>query len=298
MVTVILPAYNEEECVEEVIEDVRSTMEKTGHEYEIILVDDASTDRTGELAREKGVKVIRHAVNRGSGASRKTGILNSQGDIIVMLDVDGTYPAHRIPDLLEHFPEYDQVIGAREAEKGTMKWLRFPAKALIRRLACFLSRTYIPDLNTGLRAFKKDVIMKYLYLVPNGFSCVTTMTLSFLCGGENVKYVPIEYYPRSGGKSKFHPIKDTQAYILTVFRMIMYFDPLRVIMPIFLLTFFLGFLKIGWDYYFKGFLVTSTVIVLLGAVLIAILGMLADLIVVQGRAREHKMGLTGKTRDI
>ena len=158
-------------------------------------------------------------------------------------------------------------------------------------MASYLSKSHIPDLNTGLRAFKKSVIMKYLYLVPDGFSCVSTMSLSFLCGGERVKYIPIDYYPRSGGKSKFHPIRDTQSYLLTVFRITTYFDPLRAIMPLFLSTFCLGLLKIGYDIYLVGHLVTSTVIVLLGSVLIAILGMLANLIVIQGKGREHQLDL-------
>ena len=133
--------------------------------------------------------------------------------------------------MLPHFPAYDQVNGARTSEQGTLPWLRRPAKWFIRKLACYLTGHKIPDLNTGLKAFKRDAMLPWLWVVPDGFSCVTTMTLAFLTNGYAVKYVPTPYRPRIG-RSKFHPIKDTLSYLSTVLRMVLYFRPLKVFLPL------------------------------------------------------------------
>lgn len=286
-ISIVLPCYNEEEAVAIVIDDVRKAMQTTTYTYEIIVVDDASTDKTAEIAKEKGVRVIKQPVNRGSGASRKMGIRNARGEIIVMLDADGTYTAADIPRMLELFPDWDQVNGARTSEEGTMKMLRVPAKWFIRQLAVYLSGTYIPDLNTGLKAFKRSIMMKYLWVMPEGFSCVTTMTLAFLCNGHSVTWIPSAYHKRIG-VSKFHPIKDTSKYLSTVIRMVMYFNPLRVFLPIASLLFFVGVLLGCKNILLNGgSLQEGEIILTLGSVLIGSIGLLADLIVAQGRSRDH-----------
>jgi len=284
-VTVVLPAFNEEEAIVKVIDDVQKAMQSTLYRYEILVVDDSSTDETANRAEAKKVRVIRRPVRQGSGASRKTGIQNAKGDIIVMLDADATYTAADIPRLLEHFPEFDQVNGARTSEQGTMKLLRTPAKWLIRQFACYLAGTKIPDLNTGLKAFKRDVMMKYLWVMPNGFSCVTSMTLAFLVNGHRVKYIATEYHPRIG-KSKFHPIRDAANYIQTIIRMVMYFDPLKVFLPLggFLLLF--GLIKSALSLIYTQTLQESDVIIIIAAIMVFAIGALADLIVAyqkQGR---------------
>ena len=282
-VTVLLPSYNEEGAIPPVITDIRAAMQGTGYAYEILVVDDRSTDRTAELAETLGVRVIRRAVNGGSGASRKTGTQAARGEFIVMLDADGTYTATDIPKLLGYMPEFDQVNGARTSEEGTNKLLRVPAKWLIRMLACYLTKTHIPDLNTGLKAFKRSVMMRYLWVVPDGFSCVTSMTLAFLSNGHPVKYIPTAYKSRIG-KSKFHPVTDTRRYLATVVRMIMYFKPLRVFGPVSLIIFVLAAAKTAWDIWEVGRgLQESTLIMWMTGVLVLMLGMLADLIVAQKR---------------
>ena len=121
-ISIVLPAFNEEKAIEKVIDDVRASMRTGKYNYEVLVVDDHSTDRTAALAEAKGARVIRRPLTGGSGASRRTGIVNAEGDIIVMLDADGSYEAADIPKLLEHFPEYDQVNGARTSEQGTLKF--------------------------------------------------------------------------------------------------------------------------------------------------------------------------------
>lgn len=277
-VSVVLPAYNEAEAIGVVIDQVNEALRRTKYEYEILVIDDHSKDNTAEIARSKNVRVIQRAVTGGSGASRKTGIQNAKGDIIVMLDADGSYEASDIPKMLEHFPQYDQVNGARTSEKGTLPLLRTPAKWFIRMLACYLTNTRIPDLNTGLKAFKKNIMMKYLWVIPQGFSCVTTMTLAFLTNGYAVKYIPSQYHKRIG-KSKFHPIKDTAAYVNTVIRMVMYFKPLKIFMPLATILLLLGFGKSFLSYHDTGSLQESDIIILMTAILIFGLGLIADLIV-------------------
>lgn len=277
-VSIVLPAFNEEEAIAKVIDDVNASMRSTAYQYEILVVDDCSKDKTADIAQSKGVRVVRRAVQGGSGSSRRTGILEAHGEIIVMLDADGSYEAGDIPALLAHFPQYDQVNGARTSEEGTMKLLRTPAKWIIRMLACYLTKTYIPDLNTGLKAFKKDIMRKYIWVLPDGFSCVTTMTLAFLANGYAVKYVPTKYHKRIG-KSKFHPIKDTANYMNTVVRMVMYFKPLRVFGPASFALFTLGIIKSILSFRYTGTLQESDIIILMAAVMVTGLGLIADLIV-------------------
>ena len=156
------------------------------------------------------------------------------GRIVVWTDADMTYPNERIPEFVRYLdenPDVDQVVGARTTEEGTHKWARVPAKWVIRSIASFLSGTKIPDLNSGLRAFRRDVSLPYLRLLPPGFSCVTTITMAFLSNQHPVDYMSIDYAKRSG-VSKFHPFRDAYRYILQVLRMVMYFNPLKVLMPL------------------------------------------------------------------
>lgn len=277
-VSVIIPAYNEEKAIAQVIQDVRKALTKTTYTHEILVVDDASTDKTSDVALKQEARVVRRMVKGGSGSARKTGILEARGEIIVMLDGDGTYEASDIPRLLSYFPDYDQVNGARTSEEGTIKLLRVPAKWILKTLASYLAQTKIPDLNTGLKAFKKDIMLKYLWVLPKGFSCVTTMTLAFLVNGYAVKYIPTTYHKRVG-VSKFHPIKDTMNYLSTIIRMIMYFAPLRVFGPFSFLILVVAGIKSASSITVTGTLQESDIILFLGALLILGLGLIADLIV-------------------
>jgi polyisoprenyl-phosphate glycosyltransferase len=225
-VTVLLPCYNEEQALPSVIKEIRSAMGGTRYSYEILVSDDRSTDKSASVAEDLGCRVIHSPSKRGSGSARKKGILGAKGEIIVMMDADGSYTASDIPKMLEYFPQYEQVNGARTSEKGEYVLLRLPAKWFIRMLASLLSWHRIPDLNTGLKAFRRDTMLQYLWAIPDGFSCVSSMTLAYLCNGHSVKYIPTESRKRIG-KSKFHPFFDTFSYIVTVFRLIIYFGPLK-----------------------------------------------------------------------
>ncbi|HEV2929804.1 MAG TPA: glycosyltransferase family 2 protein [Propionibacteriaceae bacterium] len=280
-VSVVLPCFNERDHVEQEVKRIRAALEAAGMSYELICVDDGSTDGTREVLQGiGGIRTLLLARNQGSGTARRLGTQQARGRVVVWTDADMTYPNERIPELVAELDDsVDQVVGARRGEAGTLKFFRVPAKWAIRKLAAYLTNTDIPDLNSGLRVFKRRVAEPYLRLLPAGFSCVTTITLAFLSNGHQVKYVPIDYFKRSG-RSKFHPFKDAYNYILQVLRMVMYFNPLRVLMPLALTLLAATFVKAGVDLVVHDLRVTgSTVLVGLAAFNIMAIALLADLVV-------------------
>jgi len=287
-VTIILPVYNEAEHLRAEIDRIRAAMDASEYSYEIIVVDDGSTDGSGELAATiDGVRVMRFLQNRGSGSARKAGTAAARGRVTVWTDVDMTYPNDTIPQLVKELDGYDQVVGARRTEEGTMKGLRVPAKWFIRKLASFLTQTKIPDLNSGFRAFRTDVARQYIRHLPPGFSCVTTMTMTFLSGGYSVKYVPIDYAKRAG-ESKFHPVKDTRRYGTQVVRMVLSYNPLRIFLPVGFTLLLLGSGKLVYDAAkYDYHITTNTLLVLFAAFQVIVIGLLADLVVRVTRDRDE-----------
>jgi len=287
MISVVLPAYNEAESVEWVIDKTREALDSGGYNYEILLVDDASTDNTAELAEQKNVRVVRRARNQGSGAARKTGILEAKGEIIAMMDVDGSYDPADLPAMLAEIESYDMINGVREQERGTLKFLRVPTKWLLKKLAEFLSGQKIPDLNTGMKVFRKSVIKRYFWAIPDGFSCVTSMTLALVTNGHRLGYVPIRYHKRIG-KSKFHPIKDTAKYLQTIVRLVIYFDPMKFFLPLSLGVFLIGVIKTIYDWFFViQKMQLSDIVIILAGIMLFVLGIVSDLIVSQTKHFSH-----------
>ena len=224
-VSVVLPIYNEKGHLRAEIDRIRAALEASRYSFELIVVDDGSNDGSeAELSRIEGITLITHRRNQGSGAARRTGTTAARGRVVVWTDVDMTYPNDLIPELVDAMEGVDHVVGWRQTEEGTHKLLRTPAKWVIRKLASFLSETDIKDLNSGLRAFRRDVAMQYVHELPKGFSCVTTLTMSFLGNGYSIGFFPIQYFPRAG-RSKFHWLRDTRRYILQVIRMTLSYNP-------------------------------------------------------------------------
>lgn len=277
-VTIIIPALNEEAAIVQDIAEIRAAMETTGTPYEIMVVDDGSTDRTGELSLGAGARVLRHFSNRGVGAARKTGIEAARGEIIVMIDGDNSYPAHEIPTLLEYMNRCDMAVGDRRIEMGTKKLFRWFAKKSIRMLASYLTKRKIYDLNSGLRAFRKSTVLKYFSILPDGHSWVSTITIAYLASGLTVKYHPIDYFKRTG-VSTFRPFADTAAFIGLVFRTVMFFKPLKFFNPVVLTIFTLGVYKTFWvDKAFgPNRMSDSSVMLFLTALIVLALGVLAEL---------------------
>ena len=215
--TVLLPCFNEEKGIKGVIEEIKKVLSSYPAPYEILVVDDGSTDNSRQLALDCGVRVESHGQRRGSGAARKTGIRKAGGEIIATLDADGSYDPSALPQMLKLIESCDQVNGQRTAEQGCFKPLRRMVKGFIRCLVRMIGRVNIADLNTGFKVFRKTDMLPYLERIPDGFSCVTTMTMLYLADGKRMKFLPVAYRPRKGA-SKFHPFKDTWAFYKTAIK--------------------------------------------------------------------------------
>ena len=280
--SIVIPIYNEQNAVIQTIEQIYSIMEDTDFQYEIVLVDDGSTDQTADKINDfigdkyNNIKLIHHEWNQGYGAALKTGIKSSENEIIVITDADGTYPNNDIPKLLSDISRYDMVVVARIGKNVKIPLVRKPAKWMINKLANYLSGYKIPDLNSGLRVMKKELVEKYINYLPDGFSFTTTITLSLLTNKYKVKYVIIDYMKRKG-KSKIKPIKDTLNFVQLVIRTVMYFNPLKIFLPFSLLFFLPGIGFLIRDLINLNIAQTTVLMMVTGSIILAI-GMLADLI--------------------
>ncbi|MGI5239947.1 glycosyltransferase family 2 protein [Dactylosporangium sp. CA-139066] len=285
--TIVLPCFNEEAHVRAELDRICAAMDDAGLTYELLAIDDGSTDATLDVLHQAQaalphLQVIAMPRNGGAGTVRRLGSRLARGEIVVWTDADLSYPNERIPELVRRLLDdrsVDQVVGARRSEQGSHRLLRIPAKWTIRKIAEWLVGQPIPDLNSGLRAFRRSVAAPYLRLLPPGFSCVTTITLAFLSNQHPVAYVPIEYAKRAG-RSKFRFVRDAYRYLLQVLRMVMYFNPLKALMPLALLLLGIGAVKSVFDVIVHPVrLANNTVMVFLTGLIIGSLALLADLIV-------------------
>lgn len=279
-VSIIIPAYNEENGLGPVLAALLQKMDEAGGKYEVIVVDDGSGDKTAVIAQQYPITVLQHRVNRGYGAALKTGIRQARYDLICITDADGTYPNERIPELVNLLVEknYDMVVGARIGDKVAIPASRKPAKWALGRVANYVAGEPIPDLNSGLRVFKRDVCLQFFSILPNQFSFTSTITMAMLTNQYLVAYVPINYYARVG-KSKIRPIQDTLNFLKLVMRIGLYFAPLKIFLPI---SFWLLILGIAWG---AGTLLAfgqiadiSTLVIIMTAFQVFAIGLLAELI--------------------
>lgn len=281
--SVIVPAYNESAVIADEIRSIRRALQTCAvSPHEIIVVDDGSSDETAELARGAGAIVIRHPVNLGQGAALKTGFANAQGAYVALMDGDGTYPTEDLPRLVQFIAEsgHEQVVGDRQSEQGTLRPLRTFVKKLLRIFAAFLSGQPVGDLNSGMRVLTRDAALRYGPLIPDGFSNSTTLTLASLSHGGRIAFVPIDYKARKNGRSKFRPIEDTYNMLLTIIRMVMYVDPLRVLLPVAFLCVGGGTVKAITDLFrFDYHIATSSMLIIVTGIQIGAIALIADLIV-------------------
>ncbi len=278
-VTVLMPAYNEEAGLAGTVEEIKEVLTAAGVEHEVLVVNDASTDGTREvLKRLPDITVLHHEINLGYGGALKTGIRHASHDLMVTTDADATFPASEILKLLKLAGECDMAVGCRTASDAQVPGVRKPAKWVLTKLANYLSGTRIPDINSGLRLFRRNDVLRFFNILPNGFSFSTTITLAMLSRGMNVKYVPVTC-KLATGRSKWRPIRDTTRMLALIWRTILLFNPLKVFIPLALallvlagLVFFVSWKALGEP------LDTTTAIILLCAVQLVVAGMIADLI--------------------
>jgi glycosyltransferase involved in cell wall biosynthesis len=225
-VSVVIPAYNEENALASVIASIRSCLEKSSIEHEIVVVVDGATDRTEQEARAAADKVLVHPQNCGYGRSLKTGIAAASNNRIVITDADGTYPIDRIPDLLKLLGSFDMVVGARSGKFYRGGIVKRMGRVVFRYLSEYATGQRIPDINSGLRVFRKNQIMPFFPLINSGFSFTTTSTLSYLLNDLLIAYVPIEYHKRHG-TSKVHHIRDSLRALQIIMEAILRCNPIK-----------------------------------------------------------------------
>jgi len=285
-ISIIIPAYNEEQSIKDVIFELDNFLKENNIETEIIVVNDGSTDQTKNILENiKDIKLINHPYNKGYGASLKTGVKNAQYNWILFYDSDGQHNPEYIKELIKYSNDYDMIVGNREGYKGP--FIRQPGKKLLSWTANYLVQKKIPDLNSGFRLVKKDLFSKFSHIFPNGFSLTTTITLAFFKEGFNVKYVSIKINKRNG---KSHvKVNDGFKTIMLIFRTIILFSPLKVFLPASYLILLLSFTSLSLDiihtYSFN--IGDTTILFFISSILIFFFGLLADQI--SAIRREIKM---------
>lgn len=278
--TIILPAFNEEEAIGPVLEKLTLTDEFK--EFEIIVVDDGSDDKTNEIARKYPVKIYRHNVNKGYGASLKTGIRRAGSEKVIMMDSDGQHDPEGLLKMEEMLDEFDMVIGERSADSFQVSNRKF-GKNMIRKIGEYLVEQKLPDYNSGYRGFNRNLIYGLLHMMPNGFSFSTTSTLAFLKEGYSIGTFPVEVKERTGRSSSVKFFKDGSKTMLLLFRIIMLFNPLKVFFPASLFFFLAGFAFGTYGYLvFSRFSNGGMILMILGMLLFFI-GLLADQIAIINR---------------
>jgi glycosyltransferase involved in cell wall biosynthesis len=282
-VSILIPVYNEEQTIGETLRQIMEVCQQLGHKAEVIVIDDGSTDRTPQIAVIAGVILLRHETNRGYGAALKTGIRQARGETIVIIDADLTYPPQRIPALVEELRGADMVVGARIGKSVSIPLVRRPAKWFIQKLANRVAGQTIPDLNSGLRVFRKEQALRYIHLYPDGFSLTTTLTLAFLCDGLAVRYISVDYSVRQG-HSKIRPLRDTFNFIVLIIRMAAYFDPMKIFLPATFLSSLITLYLLVYYFWKDGGVSDTGVLSSVVTLLIFMMGILADLVVRRSRS--------------
>jgi len=272
--TVVVPAKNESGSIVALLSELRAALaELPGLEYEVLVIDDGSSDDTGALAGAAGARVLRHPESLGNGAAVKRGIREARGEWILLLDGDGQHPPAAIPSLLRRAEQHDMVVGSRNGSGGAMH--RNLANLVYNGLASYVTNRRIPDLTSGFRVMRASVAKSYAYLLPNTFSYPTTITLAMLRGGYSVGFEPFRVRPREG-KSHIRLLRDGSRFIIIILRIATFFAPLRVFGPL-----SLAFATLGVAWYVYTFVTASRLtnmaaLLLTQATVIFVLGLISE----------------------
>ncbi|MCF8146355.1 MAG: glycosyltransferase family 2 protein [Deltaproteobacteria bacterium] len=270
-VSVIIPAYNEAPSIGRVVAEILALHPG----IEIIVIDDGSTDRTGDVAGEAGAVVYRHPYNIGNGAAIKSGIRIASGNVLVFMDGDGQHDTADLNELIRYFPEFDMVVGARSSEDQTST-IRSIGNRIYNGLASYVTNFPIQDLTSGFRAIKADLAQHLLYLLPNTYSYPTTLTLGILRSGRSIKYVRIAVKKRQIGKSGIRIIKDGIRFFMIIIRICTFYSPLKIFLPISMVIFLIGLGYYGYTFFTAGRFTNMSALLLTTSVLIFMLGLVSE----------------------
>jgi glycosyltransferase involved in cell wall biosynthesis len=280
--SVIVPAFNEGPSIRQLVVDLQNVTRW----HEILVVDDGSSDETGEQAAAAGARVIRHPYNKGNGAAVKTGIRQASGTFVLIVDGDGQHQPADAVRLVSQLDQYELVVGARsKATQATTS--RRLGNSLLNGLASYLTNRPIPDLTSGFRAARRDCLLEFLHLIPNGFSTPTTTTLAFLKAGYSVQFVPVDAAARQG-VSKIRLGSDGAKFVLILLKLITIFSPLRIFVPVSLATFTLGAAYAVWTIATQSHVTNSSVLLILLSVIMFLIGLVSEQIASLRFERPHE----------
>jgi len=270
-VSVIIPVLNEETSIGDLVRDIR-----TRHpDFEVLVINDGSSDETAAVAASAGARVHSHPYNIGNGASIKSGIRKARGEYLVFMDGDGQHRPADIQRLLDHLPEYDMVVGERD-RRGQSTFFRAWGNYLYNRLATYVTKFPVKDLTSGFRAIKADIARQFIYLLPNTYSYPTTITLGILRTGRSVKYHPIDVHRRRDGRSRVRLIPDGVRFLMMIIKICTLYSPLRVFLPVSAFMFLLGVGYYGYTFLFWGRFTNMSALLFTTSIVIFMMGLVSE----------------------
>lgn len=280
-VSVLVPAYNEEHAIEETITKLNAALGEL-ESFELVVIEDGSEDGTlaklkSLLSRFPKLRVVEHDRNRGYGAALKTGMRHAHSELIAIIDADGTYPIADLPKLVRLAADYDMVVGARIGDNVEYPLIRKIPKYFLRRWINWIVRTNVPDINSGMRVFRKAMGQRFVRILPDGFSFTITITISSIRNNYRVMFEPIDYFERKG-KSKIKPVHDTLRFLQIIGRTGMYFAPIRILGPVVVVLGLLALASLGYDIVVLDNLTDKTVLLFSTLLNVSIFTLLADMI--------------------
>jgi glycosyltransferase involved in cell wall biosynthesis len=268
--SVVIPAFNEAAAIGPLITELRATASWR----EILVIDDGSSDETEAVASAAGARVIRHPYNKGNGAAVKTGVRQAAGAFVLIVDADGQHRPADAVRLVTYLPAYDLVVGARRGATQASLTRRF-GNAALNGIASYLTGQRIPDLTSGFRAARRECLVEFLHLLPNGFSSPTTTTLAFMKAGYSVHFEPIEAARRQGA-SKIKLASDGVGFFMILLKVITIFSPLRIFLPLSIVTFITGAAYAVWTIVTQSHVTNSSVLLILSSVVILLVGLVSE----------------------
>jgi glycosyltransferase involved in cell wall biosynthesis len=268
--SIVIPAFNEATSLRSLVE----TLLGAATWHEVMVIDDGSTDATADEALAAGARVIRHPYNKGNGAAVKTGIREATGRFILIVDADGQHRPTDATRLVSHLDAYDLVIGARSG-RSHANLVRRLGNDLLNRVAGYLTERPVADLTSGFRAAKRECLLEFLHLLPNGFSTPTTTTMAFMKAGYSVRFEPVETAPREG-RSKIKLGPDGVRFFLILLKVITIFSPLRIFLPLSAALFLLGAAYAGWTIVTQSHVTNSSVLLILISIVIFLVGLVSE----------------------
>ncbi len=270
-VSVILPAYNEAATIGDLISRINDLYP----DFEVVVINDGSTDNTAETAENAGARVYSHPYNIGNGAAIKSGIRVASGDVLVFMDADGQHDPADIAGLLKYMPDYDMVVGARSI-KDQASVGRAIGNKLYNWLASYVAKFYVQDLTSGFRAIKSKIAKSFLYLLPNTYSYPTTLTLSVLRSGWSLKYIPIKIRARSAGKSSIRLMRDGVRFFMIITKICTLYSPLRIFLPVSFVLFLMGLLNYIYTLLTQGRFTNMSALLITTSIIVFMMGLISE----------------------